>query len=55
VVALGTVDMGGQCKVGMNVYLYGDSAAETAARETPWWQAWFEERFPAPSGSEQQQ
>lgn len=49
VAAFGTVDMGGSCMVGMNVYLYGDRAAGTAARETPLWQAWFEERFPAPS------
>jgi hypothetical protein len=47
VIALGTVDMGGRCRVGMNIYLYGDQAVEAAARETPRWQAWFEERFPA--------
>jgi len=49
IAALGTVDMGGTCKVGMNIYLYGDAAADTAARVQPLWQAWFEQRFPAPS------
>ena len=49
VAGFGSVDMGEQCSVGMNVYLYGDQAAGIAARETPLWQAWFDERFPAPS------
>ena len=48
VIALGTVDMGGQCRVGMNIYFYGDQAAEIAARDKPLWQAWIEERFPTP-------
>jgi uncharacterized protein YndB with AHSA1/START domain len=48
VAAFGSVDMGEQCSVGMNVYLYGDEAASTALRETPLWQAWARERFPAP-------
>jgi uncharacterized protein YndB with AHSA1/START domain len=30
------------------VYLYGDGAAEIAAREEPGWRAWMGERFPAP-------
>jgi hypothetical protein len=30
-------------------YLYGDQAAGTAARETPLWQAWFQQRFPMPT------
>jgi hypothetical protein len=34
--------------VAMNLYLYGDQAAATVARETPLWQAWFQERFPMP-------
>ena len=46
VAAFGAVDMGGPCMVGMNVYLYGDQAAAIAARETPLWQAWTQERFP---------
>ncbi len=48
VVALGTVDMDGQCRVGMNFYLYGDEAAGIVARDEPQWRAWLEERFPAP-------
>ena len=47
VVALGTVDMDGSCRVGMNVYLYGDQAAAIAARDRPLWQAWIDARFPA--------
>jgi hypothetical protein len=33
----------------MNLYMYGDRAAETVARETPLWEAWFQERFPMPT------
>jgi len=33
----------------MNLYLYGDQAAATVARETPVWQAWLQERFPMPA------
>ena len=40
---------GGQSMVAMNLYLYGDHAADTAARVTPLWQAWIQERFPAPT------
>jgi uncharacterized protein YndB with AHSA1/START domain len=29
-------------------YLYGDQAADTAAREEPLWQAWIQKRFPMP-------
>jgi hypothetical protein len=35
--------------VALNFYLYGDQAASTVARETPLWQAWFQERFPMPA------
>ena len=37
---------GGQRVVAMNLYLYGDRAAETVARDTPVWQSWLQERFP---------
>jgi hypothetical protein len=33
----------------MNLYLYGDQAAGTVARQTPLWEAWFEQRFPVPT------
>jgi len=33
----------------MNLYMYGDQAGAAVARETPWWQAWFRERFPTPT------
>ncbi len=49
VAALGAFSCGGPSMVALNFYLYGDQAAETAARETPLWRAWFQERFPTPA------
>jgi uncharacterized protein YndB with AHSA1/START domain len=49
IAALGTYDMGGQIMVALGFYLYGDQAAGIAARETPLWDAWIRERFPAPT------
>jgi uncharacterized protein YndB with AHSA1/START domain len=49
IAALGTFNMGGQSMVALNFYLYGDQAPRTVARETPLWQAWFQERFPMPT------
>jgi len=49
VAALGAFNVGGQSMVALNVYLYGDQAAGTVARETPLWQAWLQERFPMPT------
>lgn len=50
IAALGAVTYpGGQGVVAMNLYLYGDQAAATVARETPRWQAWLEERFRMPT------
>ena len=46
---LGTFNMGGQSMVGLSLYLYGDHAAETVARETTLWNAWFQERYPMSS------
>ena len=46
--ALSACNFGGQSMVTFNFYLYGDQAAATVARETPLWQAWIQERFPAP-------
>ena len=51
VAALGTFNMGGQTMVALSFYLYGDQAAATVAREKPLWQAWIQERFPAPTES----
>lgn len=48
VAALGTINFGGPIMVAMNLYLYGDQAAETVARETPLWDAWFQRHFPMP-------
>jgi len=54
VAALGAFSFpGGQSMVALNFYHYGDRAAETAARETPPWQAWIQERFPMPSETSQ--
>jgi hypothetical protein len=53
VAALGAFNMGGQSMVALSFYHYGDQAAETAARETPPWQAWIQERFPVPSETSQ--
>ncbi len=49
IAALGAVNFGGQSLVAVNFYLYGDQAAATVARETPRWDAWFRDRFPAPA------
>jgi uncharacterized protein YndB with AHSA1/START domain len=49
VVALGTFNMGGPSMVAMHLYLYGDQAAGTFAHETPFWEAWFQKRFPMPT------
>lgn len=53
VAALGTFGFGGQSMVALNFYHYGEKAPETVARETPAWQAWIQERFPAPSETSQ--
>jgi hypothetical protein len=50
IAALGAVTYpGGQSVVAMNLYMYGDQAAEIVARETPLWEAWFQQRFPMPA------
>jgi len=51
IAALGvfTFPGGTQTMAAMNFYFYGAQAAETAARVTPLWQAWFQERFPMPT------
>jgi uncharacterized protein YndB with AHSA1/START domain len=48
IAALGAVNFGGTM-VTLSFYLYGDQAAATAARETPHWGAWIQERFPTPA------
>lgn len=44
---LGAANCGGMVMVTISFYLYGDQAATAAARETPLWQAWIQERFPS--------
>jgi uncharacterized protein YndB with AHSA1/START domain len=46
--ALGAVSFGSSM-VTLSFYLYGDRADATVARETPLWEAWIQEHFPAPS------
>ena len=54
IAALGAVTYpGGPTVVAMNLYMYGDQAAANVARETPRWEAWFQERFPMPAVSSQ--
>ena len=48
VAALGAFNCG-PTMVALTLYLYGDQAVGTVARETPHWQAWIQERFPTPS------
>ncbi len=48
VAAAGAFNIGGQSMVALSLYLYGDQAAETAAREAPHWGAWFQQHFPMP-------
>lgn len=52
ILSLGTFNCG-SIMVAMNVTLFGDQAAATVARESPRWQAWFQERFPATAESAQ--
>jgi len=50
IAALGAFNCGGPSSMAaLNFYLYGDQAAGTVARETPLWQAWFQQRFPTPT------
>jgi len=49
VAALGVFGMGGQTMVALSFYHYGDHAEQTAACETPAWQAWIQERLSSPS------
>lgn len=49
IAALGAINMGGQSLVALGFYLYGEAAAGTVAKEAPAWDAWFQERFPAPA------
>jgi uncharacterized protein YndB with AHSA1/START domain len=46
--ALGAVDFGGSTMLTLSFYFYGDAAAGTVEREKPLWEAWIQERFPAP-------
>lgn len=49
IAALGAVTYpGGERVVAMNLYMYGDDAAQTVTRETPVWQAFLQDCFPVP-------
>lgn len=50
VAALGVAGFpGGPTMAAVNLYLYGDQALDTVARERPRWEAWFASRFAAPT------
>ena len=49
IAALYTIEFGDTVMAALTFYLYGESATEIAARETPVWQAWMQERFPKPT------
>jgi hypothetical protein len=53
VATFGAVDFGGAIMVTLSFYFYGEQAAATVARETPRWDAWIQERFPAPAETSQ--
>jgi hypothetical protein len=44
---VGGCAFGGQTMVSLGMMLYGSGGAQVAARDTPRWQAWLAERFPA--------
>jgi uncharacterized protein YndB with AHSA1/START domain len=50
--ALGTIEFGDSVMAALTIFLYGDQAAGTVARETPLWQAWMQERFPHLAGTD---
>jgi uncharacterized protein YndB with AHSA1/START domain len=49
IAALYTIEFGDTVMAALTFYLYGDSATELAAQETPVWQAWMKERFAMPA------
>ncbi len=42
---------GGPIYALVSIYLYGDKAADALAKNEPLWQAWLQERFPAPAAT----
>lgn len=49
VVSIGSFDCGGMVMAMVSFYLYGDAAVAAAERDTPRWQAWIQQQFPAAS------
>lgn len=49
IAAVGTIEFGDTVMATLTLFLYGDEAEATAARVTPVWQAWMQERFPMPT------
>lgn len=49
IATLGAVTCGGATLVVVSFYLYGEHGPGTVTRETPRWEAWIRERFPAPA------
>ncbi len=52
IAALGTIEFGDMVMAGFTFYWYGDAAAATVERETPQWDAWMQQCFPQPAGSD---
>lgn len=50
IAALYMIEFGDAVMAALTLFLYGDQAAATIAREAPLWQAWLQERFPMPAG-----
>jgi len=46
--ALGTIEFGDAVMATLTLYLYGDRAVDTVARETPVWERWMQKTFPMP-------
>ncbi len=50
IAAIGTATYpGGQSVAAMNLYMYGDEAAASVARDKPVWEAWLQDLFPLPA------
>lgn len=48
--ALGTIAFGEMVMASLTFFLYGSQAAATVARDTPRWDAWLQQQFPAAGG-----
>ncbi|MCC6245326.1 MAG: SRPBCC domain-containing protein [Gemmatimonadaceae bacterium] len=49
IAAVGTIKFGKTVMATLTCYLYGESATDTVASETPRWQSWIQQRLPMPA------